>query len=254
MKYLNKIRKEAKILLMLFMAFSAIAFVNKKQEDKVCQEIRIVINDNGANYFLDKEEIYSIVTANQTEIPIGSPYKRINLKEIEKRVSSNEYVADAQAYADLRGHVMVDVTLNTPIARFLIDGDTDKYICDNGEVISTSSKYTSRVLLLNGDFFKDLTNKNIKYDSTYTAYYHLMKYIYSDKFWKAQIVQMDINQDGDILMYPQVTKQCIEFGKPENIDRKFLKLKVFYKKILPYKGWNSYKRVNIKYKDQIICE
>jgi cell division protein FtsQ len=55
-------------------------------------------------------------------------------------------------------------------------------------------------------------------------------------------------------MYPQVGKQYIEFGKAEQIEEKFSKLTIFYQKILPFKGWNTYKRVNLKYFNQIVCE
>jgi cell division protein FtsQ len=82
----------------------------------------------------------------------------------------------------------------------------------------------------------------------------LLKFIENDKFWKAQITQMNINNSGNIKMYTQVSKQVIEFGTPEEISEKFKKLKIFYKDILPYKGWNSYERVSVKFKDQIVCE
>ena len=84
--------------------------------------------------------------------------------------------------------------------------------------------------------------------------YDLLKYIQRDRFWKAQVAQLDIAEDGEIIIYPQVTKQLVEFGQAENIDSKFERLKIFYKQILPRKGWNLYKRVNLKYKDQIIAE
>ena len=61
-------------------------------------------------------------------------------------------------------------------------------------------------------------------------------------------------KDGEVELYPQVTKQKIEFGKPKDFEEKFSKLMTFYKEILPSKGWNYYERVNVKFKDQIICE
>jgi cell division protein FtsQ len=55
-------------------------------------------------------------------------------------------------------------------------------------------------------------------------------------------------------MFPQVGGQLIEFGKPENLELKFKKLRIFYKEILPEKGWNAYERVNLEYEGQIIAE
>ena len=63
-----------------------------------------------------------------------------------------------------------------------------------------------------------------------------------------------IDRHGDIILYPQVTRQLIEFGKAEHFEEKFRKLRYFYTKILPSKGWNHYARVNVEFEHQIICE
>ena len=65
---------------------------------------------------------------------------------------------------------------------------------------------------------------------------------------------MEINKTGEVEFIPQVTKQVVEFGLPEEIDQKFKKLKIFYKEVLPREGWNKYSRVNLKYNQQIIAE
>ena len=254
MKFLHKIKREIKLSLMLAVAFSMIAFVEKKQGEKLCQDISITIHDNGTNYFLEKEEVHQLVTDHSNEVLIGTLYDKIDLKSIEKRIRANKYVAEAQAYTSLGGEVFVDVWLNIPMARFMIDGGADFYICESGRIMPTSEKYTSRVLLLSGEYLDFIPEKNINEDSTYRQIFELITYINQDEFWKAQIAQLDIDRDGYITLFPQVTRQYIEFGKPVSIEEKFLKLKVFYKKILPYKGWNNYTRVNIEFKDQIVCE
>ena len=84
--------------------------------------------------------------------------------------------------------------------------------------------------------------------------FDLLRYIEQDDFWRAQIAHVLVREDGEVELYPQVTKQKIEFGEPKDFEEKFSKLMTFYKEILPRKGWNHYDRVNVKFKDQIICE
>ena len=48
--------------------------------------------------------------------------------------------------------------------------------------------------------------------------------------------------------------QEILFGKIEDFVGKFQKLQTFYKKIIPAKGWNMYKKINLKFENQIICD
>ena len=84
--------------------------------------------------------------------------------------------------------------------------------------------------------------------------FSLLKFIDGDEFWKAQIAHLNVEKDGEITMIPQVTKQKILFGTPEDLAEKFKKLKIFYTKVLPNKGWNTYSVVNVKFKNQIVCE
>ncbi len=254
MKYLHKIKKEIKTVAIILFAFSAIAFVEKKQDNQVCRDISILIDYNDSNYFLNKEDIYQLITSNESVFLIGSTYNKIDLKQIETRVGINEYVSRVEAYNDLRGHITIDVTISNPVARLVIDGEKDLYICEDGTLIPTSEKHTSRVLLISGNYLKEVSKKNLEEDPTFDKLLNLVDYIHADDFWRAQIAQLVVDEEGSIVMYPQVTKQYIEFGKAEDIENKFTKLKTFYNTILPYKGWNYYNRVNIKYEDQIVCE
>jgi cell division protein FtsQ len=82
----------------------------------------------------------------------------------------------------------------------------------------------------------------------------MLMIIREDDFWRAQIAQLDIDRKSRINLFPQVGGQTIEFGKPENLEVKFKKLRIFYKEILPRQGWNTYERVNLEYEGQIIAE
>jgi cell division protein FtsQ len=46
----------------------------------------------------------------------------------------------------------------------------------------------------------------------------------------------------------------VQFGKPEDFESKFTKLMIFYKEILPQRGWTRYERVNLEYDGQIVAE
>jgi cell division protein FtsQ len=82
----------------------------------------------------------------------------------------------------------------------------------------------------------------------------MIEFINENPFWKAQIAQMDISSQAEITLYPQITGQLVEFGTTENFEGKFKKLMVFYKEVLPQKGWTRYERVNLKYQGQVIAQ
>ena len=82
----------------------------------------------------------------------------------------------------------------------------------------------------------------------------LISFINKDEFLKAQICEVWVDEKGELTLYPQVTKTKILFGSCEDYESKCEKIKLFYKQILPRKGWNSYETVNVKFNDQIVCE
>jgi len=253
MKLTWKIRREVKVTVILLLAVISIALVEKRQSETICNAVHInIINPEQSN-FVDENEIRRLVTADKSVPLIGSPYPRIYLKEIESRTESNLYIQEAQVYKDHKGNIFVDAYIARPIARILRPGVKDTYISDKGNLIETSTKYTSRVLLLSGNYMSNF-NKNLRKDPGQRDLFALLQFINNDKFWKAQISQVEINADGEMTLYPQVTKQYIQFGTIEDWQKKMHKLKIFYSKILPFKGWNNYSRVNLVYENQIICE
>ena len=149
---------------------------------------------------------------------------------------------------------MVNVLLRRPIARVIQFDGPDAYIAEDGAILPVSDKFSSRVLLVGGANTKEILSTGNLVNSDYDNLFNLVNFIKADKFWTAQIAQVEFLKNGEVKLLPQVTKQYIEFGDLNMIENKFDRLKIFYKEILPRKGWNTYSRVNVKYRDQIICE
>ena len=68
------------------------------------------------------------------------------------------------------------------------------------------------------------------------------------------MVQLYVNEYHDIELVPRVGDQRIILGNADSLERKFEKLLLFYRKIVPKTGINAYESVNLKFAGQIICE
>jgi len=77
-------------------------------------------------------------------------------------------------------------------------------------------------------------------------------YINGDRFWKAQIQQIYVNEEGEFELIPLVGAHVIVFGMFDRAGDKFAKLESFYRNGLNVKGWNSYDMINLKYEGQIV--
>lgn len=235
------------------MVLSLVLFSSIKHYGRKVEDVAISIDHKEGNYFTDQLEILSLMTLEESDYVIGSSLADINPKVLEARVESNPFVEDAQVYRDLKGNLKVQVKQSKPIARLFTNGKDDRYIDEYGNILPVNAKHTARVPLV--ELMKSFSwNENLNETRYGKDVLQLLRFIEGDPFWKAQIAYITIKKDGEIELFPQVTKQRIVLGYPEGLDKKFEKLKIFYKQILPSQGWNSYKQVSLKYENQIVCE
>jgi cell division protein FtsQ len=254
MKLNWNLRKEFKIAMALVGLSFLIAFSERKQGGALCRDIVVDIKNINDNHFLDEADILHLVEASGQSIR-GTSLSRINLKAIEKKLKYDKHIKEAELYGDHKGNLIVSVELRRPVARIVQEDAPDAYISQEGIIMSVSEKFTSRVMIISGRFVKQMLEKgDMKKFGEGQKIMEMIEFINDNKFWKAQIAQMDINGRGEITIYPQVTGQLVEFGTPDNYEFKLKKLMVFYKEVLPQKGWTKYERVNLKYEGQVIAE
>jgi cell division protein FtsQ len=239
------------ILLLVLVVF--IGFIEKKSAERKLSGIEVYVQAVSDVYFVDEKDILKALKAEFPLLETGISFSEINLNSIEKKVESHPFVKNAEVYGDQKGNLKVEIEQHVPLARISRPRAADGYISKEGMMLPTSNHYTSRVLILHGNYAEKLLDMD-NIEVAYPELMELIRYIYEDPFWRAQITELEIPKKGDIRLYQQVGKQVIEFGDAIDIEEKFKKINLFYEEILPKKGWNTYSRVNVKYKGQIVCE
>jgi cell division protein FtsQ len=254
MKWKLDIRKEIKVAVALLAISFLIAFSSRKQDGIVCKDIVIDLENIRENHFLDEADVLKLVEGSGQKI-IGTSLDYINLKSIETKLKYDKHILDAELFGDLKGNLIVNVELRRPIARIVRENAPDAYIAEDGVIMPVSEKYSSRVVLISGAFTNQLVeSEDLTTREEGRQLLDMIEFISEDKFWKAQVAQIDINSQGKIIILPQVTGQQVEFGIADGYEAKFKKLMIFYKEILPQRGWTRYERVNLEYDGQIIAE
>lgn len=234
---------------------SMISFIDKREVGYKVDDIEVKIENTYENFFIDEDDVMSLIIEHKGDTMLGDAMGRVNLKEIEARIEKHSFIKDAQVFRDLTGHLVVKAIQNKPIARIVAGNGKNAYLGEDGDILPTSTKYTARVVVLSGNYMNQLTERrNVSENEYDQQLFDLINFINEDKFWSMQIAQVDVNSKGKIVMIPQVGGQRLEFGRADDIEHKFKRLEIFFKEIMPTKGWNTYSRVNVEYKDQIICE
>ena len=254
MKFKFNIRRELKIVAVLVVLFALIAFTERMKDEVTVSEVQISIENIHENHYLDEKDVLRLMRLN-TENLRGANLSNVNFSEIESRIRQSPYVDDAELYSDLKGNIMVNVSLRRPLARIVQSDGPDAYIGEDGTIMPVSEKFFTRVMLVSGEFVpRFLKLDNVTEIEEGKQLMHMLNTIREDAFWSAQIAQIDLNRKGKAVLYPQVGDETIEFGKPEDLHAKFKKLKIFYKEILPRVGWNKYDRINVEYQGQVVAE
>lgn len=254
MKFKISIRRELKFVAVLVVVFGLIAFTERMKGEITVRDIQIKIENIHKNHFLEAQDIIDLMQVDQENL-LGASLSKLNFKTIENRIKINPYISDAELYSDLKGNLTVKVMLRRPIARMVRNDGPDGYIAEDGTIMPVSENFTSRVVLISGPFVRQLLRQQNMYQTPEGGQLMTMlKLIVDDEFWNAQITELEVDSRLKIAFFPQVGDERIEFGKPENLDVKFRKLKIFYKEILPRVGWNKYNRVNLEYDGQIVAE
>ena len=254
MKWKLAIRKEVKAAAALVCLFVLIAFTERKQEGTVITNIVVDLENVEENHFMDEADVLKLVEVSGQSVR-GVGIERVNLKEIEAKLKGDKHILDAELFGDLKGDLVVKVELRRPMARIVQEDAPDAYIAEDGVIVPVSDKFTSRVVLISGAYVTKLLElEDLNKSEEGRKLLDMVRLIHENSFWSAQVAQLDINAEGKVTIYPQVTGQLIQFGKPDDLEIKFRKLMIFYKEILPTKGWNRYHRVNLEYEGQIIAE
>lgn len=246
-----KIKKSAKIFFLALLALITISFVNKKQNTKICSEITVNISNQLNNDFINENDVIQLLTQSGKDYLIGKRFKDIYIKQLEERLKTNRFVESCQISKNLKGELVVEIEQVKPMARVLTQ-EGDFYVDAKGKTFLVSDKFTARVMTINVENQKDIPD--FQQNEEAKKLLELVKFIHQDPFWNVQITGLNIDKQAEVTLYLQVGKQTVAFGKCEEIEEKFKKLKILYKKILPVRGWNTYSKVSLKYQNQIICE
>lgn len=234
----------------------AIGASSSMQESRLCAGVEVMIDNEAGNHFVDEEDVEGLMAA---QLPNGNfdlPIKFIPLKELEDTLEQNPYIENAELYIDINGKLWAEIEQKYPLIRVINAENQAYYISREGEKMPISLDFTARVPVASGNVYDNGSLEGMIYAPITRSLFLLADYIDRTPFWKSQVEQIYVAQNGDISIIPKVGEHEIIFGTLEtmqDIENKFDLLMEFYKKGLSSVGWNVYKEINLKYKNQIVC-
>ena len=232
----------------------SLAFVNKRENEITCSKIAVSIKPENELLFVDRETILKTIRSDGDENQIlGKRISAMNISNLENKIRNNKMVFSAEVFTDMNGVINVKLHQREPILRIIKPDGTGFYIDRNGLKMPLSERFTARVMVATGNIFESYSRNDSIQTFVCNELYKIATHVDKDAFWKAQIEQIFVTAESDIILIPKVGDHQIVFGDAQNIEEKFNKLMLFYKEGLNKLGWNKYKTINVSYKDQVVC-
>ena len=239
-----------------------LAFANEARKALLCPGLVISIDTTGNHEFVTEKDIINIIN-NEFDSIIGNQLSTIDINKIESILNNNPFIKKADVYLTINGKVGINIIQRTPLFRIIGYGSFSFYYDEDGYMMPLSSEYSARVPLVtcdsiwkmkNAETFVKLSPKDtLEKASELIQAFELTKYIHQDTLLDALIDQIHLTKEGEFLLIPRVGRHSIEFGNIEDYKEKFDKLILFYRRGLNAVGWDTYSRINLKYKNQVVC-
>ncbi|HKK10989.1 MAG TPA: hypothetical protein VJ939_09130 [Bacteroidales bacterium] len=221
----------------------------------------ITIYDEGLESLTDTTAIRHIVEHTSDSLH-EIQLKEIPLRKIEQALRAEPVIEEVDVYTNLNGRIKVKVKTYKPLVRIFTGKGKSFYIDRSGFMLPTVTGHSAHVIFASGHFNLAIPDslinnnyqiKNLKRFSVLQEIFNLAAHLEANTFLRAQIDQIYLNSANEFELTPKIGDQSILLGNSDNIERKLKKLEAFYKQAMPVNGWNKYKSINLKYKNQVVC-
>lgn len=240
--------KVSALMALLVFIIVTVSFTSVERKLIACNGVTVTFDRE--EHFITAESIQNTIKRKFTKLN-GALLDTLNTENIEQELSKNPWIKKAEVFKGflnpdstiMSGCLRINIIQEQPFFR-VMNGDQGFYVTKEGKRLPFSDYGTAKVLIVTGQTSEKFINDKLL---------EFITYVQENEFWNAQIQQINIQNNGDLLLVPRVGNQLIVFGKPEKIELRFRNLKALYTQGFSKEGWDKYKTISLKYDNQVVC-
>ena len=229
-----------RLVLMIMLVLFLFSFASMRNENRKITKIDVKIIDEDTPFLLPTMVNKLLIEKNEHSKTITK--EGLDLKKLEKSVNNHDLIQKSELFVSVDGVLKTVVKQKTPVGR-VVQETGSFYIDYEGNRMSLSENYSARVPLVSGKI-DAVENEKLS---------EVLKMIYEDDFLKKNIIGVQVVSSGNLIMQNRNYDYTIDFGKIINIDRKFKNYKAFFQKAVLDSTLNNYKKINLKFTQQVVC-
>lgn len=238
----RKILKWVIFVALLVYATGMSIWANREAAEHVCTGIQVDVEGKGTDIPTIKKGIEQELHKYPLRI-VGTKLHELNVADIEHFISKRNNFENVHCLISSRGKLIVNIVPLIPVMRVFY-GDKSYYINKNGKHIESNAEFYSDVPIVTGNF-----NKNF----SPTSLLPLVNYISNDPMLSELISMVEAKDAKNLLLIPRIRGHVVNFGDTTRLDEKKKALALFYRQIMPYKGWEEYDTISVKFRGQVVA-
>jgi len=231
------------ILLVLAIALTTgILWARGKSHDELCTGVQVEVINADSTTFVTPKGILNDLESQGVKI-VGKRMGDIDATDIETLLRQSPYLESADIVKCQDGRVLIRVSQLVPVLR-VFDGGESYYVNRAGKRMMASTNYHCDVPVVQGHFTK-------KYPVTRIM--PLVDFVESDSLLRSLVTMYCVRDTNNIIVVPNISGHVVNIGNAQGFEGKFAKLKLFYKKVMPQRGWNAFDTISVKWDHQVVA-
>lgn len=231
-------------LLVVLMAYSVgmAVWANSRAASDICNGIEINIEGVASADSLTRQGVRAELAKSPYKI-VGQPMASINTLEIEKYLKRFSNFEDVECVMTSQGKLSVKIVPMIPEIR-VFDGNRSYYVNKDGKEIASRAEFFVDVPVVRGRFSKKLRPSYV---------FPVTRFINSDSILSQLVGMVVVDSKDDIILVPRIAGHVINIGDTTRLREKRRALLTAYRNILPYRGWEEYDTISVKFRGQIVA-
>ncbi len=228
---------------MLAIALAAgILWARSKAHEELCTSVNVEVINSDSTSFVTPQGVLNDLNSQGVKL-VGKKLSSIDASDIEEALRQSPYLESADVVKCQDGRVLIRVSQLVPVLR-VFDGEQSYYVNRAGKRMAATANYHSDVPIVQGHFTK-------KYPVTRLL--PLIDYVERDSLLHSLVTMYQVRDTNNIIIVPEFSGHVVNIGNASGFENKFAKLKLFYKEVMPKRGWNTFDTISVKWNHQIVA-
>ena len=218
-------------------------WARSRKADEVCQRVTVQIVNKDSTAFVTEQGVQTELAQSGIKV-IGKPMWQINAARIEEVLGHSEYLENVECVKATDGELIIRASQLVPVMRVFENDGSSYYVNAAGKRMNATAIYHSDVPVVQGHFTKQFPP---------TRLLPLVKYVEEDSLLRTLVTMYSMRDSNNIFLVPSIYGHVVNMGGVNGFEQKFEKLKLFYREVMPAKGWETYDTISVKWNHQVVA-